>query len=209
MFTAGVLTCAVGIAFITRAGLGTSPISSAPFVLSLITPLSMGVYTLSFNMLFLVCEALLRRRFTWRQALQIPATLIFSACIDASLSIIPTQYGGPYPLSLLYLAAGCVIMGLGVSLEVMADVIMLPGEALVRALSQRYGIEFGNVKICFDSSLTAVALVVALLAFHRLNGVREGTLVSAFAVGQLVKLFTRRLGRLKSVWLGESSTARA
>ena len=79
VFAAGALVCATGIAFITRAGLGTSPISSIPFVLSLFTPLSMGVYTFAFNLLFLLCEALLRRRFTLAQALQIPATLLFSA----------------------------------------------------------------------------------------------------------------------------------
>ena len=54
---------------------------------------------------------------------------MFSACIDLALDLIPTQYGGPYPMSLLYLAAGCLVMALGISLEVMADVIMLPGEA--------------------------------------------------------------------------------
>ena len=43
MFFAGVPICAAGIALITRAGLGTSPISSIPFVLSLITPPTMGV----------------------------------------------------------------------------------------------------------------------------------------------------------------------
>ena len=56
VFMAGVLVCSVGIALITRAGLGTSPISSIPFVLSLITPVSMGMYTFSLNMLFLLCE---------------------------------------------------------------------------------------------------------------------------------------------------------
>ena len=95
MFFAGVPICAAGIALITRAGLGTSPISSIPFVLSLITPPTMGVYTFVFNMLFLACEALLLRRFTALQALQIPATLVFSACIDLALDLIPTQYGGP------------------------------------------------------------------------------------------------------------------
>lgn len=63
VFTAGVLVCAVGVAFVTRAGLGTSPISSIPFVLSLITPVSMGVYTLAFNLFFLLCESLLIGRF--------------------------------------------------------------------------------------------------------------------------------------------------
>lgn len=209
MFFAGVPICAAGIALITRAGLGTSPISSIPFVLSLITPPTMGVYTFVFNMLFLACEALLLRRFTALQALQIPATLVFSACIDLALDLIPTQYGGPYPMSLLYLAAGCLVMALGISLEVMADVIMLPGEAFVRALSRALGREFGNVKVCFDSSLTLAAALIALLAFHKLNGVREGTLVSALAVGQLVRFYTRRLGGLRVLWLGPDGTKRS
>lgn len=202
MFFVGVLVCATGIAFITRAGLGTSPISATPFVLSLITPPSMGTYTLAFNMLFLVCEALLLRRFTWLQALQIPATVFFSLCIDGALAVIPTNYGGPYPISLAYLAVGCLVMALGVALEVMADVIMLPGEAFVRALSQRLGKQFGNVKVCFDSILTVLAAVIALCAFGKLNGVGEGTVVSALAVGQLVKLYTGGLGGLKKRWLG-------
>ena len=38
MFLTGVVVCACGIAFISRAGLGTSPISSIPFILSLVAP---------------------------------------------------------------------------------------------------------------------------------------------------------------------------
>lgn len=201
MFLAGVLICAVGIALITRAGLGTSPISSIPFVLSLITSGSMGAYTFLFNLAFLAGEALLRRRFTWTQALQIPATVVFSLCIDGALALIPTQYGGPYSMSVLYLAVGCAVMALGISLEVLADVIMLPGEAFVRALSGRFRREFGNVKVCFDSVLTLTAAAVALLAFHRLNGVREGTLISALAVGRLIQWDTRRMEGWGKRWL--------
>lgn len=187
VFTAGVLICAVGIALITRAGLGTSPISSIPFVLSLLTPVSMGAYTLALNLFFLLCESLLARRFTLAQALQIPVTVLFSLCVDAALSLIPSRYGGPWTDSAVYLAAGCAIMSLGIYLEVLADVIMLPGEAFVRALSQRTGRGFGNVKVCFDSCLTAIAAAAALCAFGRLNGVGGGTVFSALAVGQLVK----------------------
>lgn len=216
MFLVGVLVCATGISFITRAGLGTSPISSTPFVLSLITPpvtvaghtvtITMGVYTFAFNMLFLVGEALLVRRFTWKQALQIPATIFFSLCMDEALSLIPSQYGGPYPMSVLYLAIGCVVMSLGITLEVLADVIMLPGEAFVRALSWKSKGQFGNVKVIFDSTLTVIAAIIALFAFHKLNGVREGTVISALLVGQLVKLFTKKLSFLKKLF-GEKQSA--
>lgn len=191
VFTSGVLVCAVGIAFVTRAGLGTSPISSIPFVLSLITPVSMGAYTLAFNLFFLLCESLLIRRFGAAQALQIPVTALFSLCVDGALALIPSQYGGPWAASAVYLTIGCVVMSLGIYLEVLADVIMLPGEALVRALSQLLRQEFGSVKVCFDSGLTAMAAAVALGAFGRLNGVGVGTIVSALVVGQLVKVWGR------------------
>ena len=64
LFLTGVILCATGIAFITRAGLGTSPVSGLPFVLSLVTPVSMGFFTFLFNMIFLICEALLSQRRT-------------------------------------------------------------------------------------------------------------------------------------------------
>lgn len=204
MFLVGAMICATGIAFITRAGLGTSPVSSVPFVLSLLTDQKwMGVFTFFFNMLFLLLEALLTRRFTWAQALQIPATLLFSVCINAAMALIPTRYGGPWLDSAVYLVLGCLIMALGIALEVMADVIMLPAEAFVRALSQTIRRDFGNVKVGFDSALTLAAAALALVGLHMLNGVREGTLISALAVGQLVKLYTRRLGWLKHLWLGK------
>ena len=76
-------------------------------------------------------------------------------------------------------------------------------------LSRALGREFGNVKVCFDSSLTLAAALIALLAFHKLNGVREGTLVSALAVGQLVRFYTRRLGGLRVLWLGTDGTKRS
>lgn len=84
-------------------------------------------------------------------------------------------------------------MAFVISLEVMTDVIMLPAEALVRAISQTTGMKFGNVKVGFDSFLTVSAMVVALLAFHRLNGVREGTLINDIAVGNIVKLWRKLL----------------
>ena len=88
-------------------------------------------------------------------------------------------------------------MALGITLEVKADVIMLPAEAFVRALSQTTGREFGHVKVAVDSAISVAAALVALAAFHRLNGVREGTIFSALMVGRLVSVFTRLLFRKK------------
>ena len=61
--------------------------------------------------------------------------------------------------------------------------------------------KFGNVKVGFDSFLTVSAMVVALLAFHKLNGVREGTLINAIAVGNIVKLWRKLLEGAVTVFL--------
>ena len=97
-------------------------------------------------------------------ALQIPFTLLFSVSIDLFMWLIPTQLHGPYSMKVLYLLVGCGLLGLGVTLEVLGDVIMLPGEALVRAISQKSHVPFHRVKVLFDSTLTLIAAVAALLA---------------------------------------------
>ena len=78
VFVMGMVFCALGISFVTRAGLGTSPVSGLPFVLSLITEISMGTFTFLFNMLFLILEAVIRRKLGFLQLLQIPMTFCFS-----------------------------------------------------------------------------------------------------------------------------------
>ncbi len=67
------------------------------------------------------------------------------------------------------------------------DIVICP--PLASGRSTRLGKNFGNVKVCFDSCLTMIAAAVALWAFGYLNGVGIGTVVSALAVGQLVKLW--------------------
>ena len=89
----------------------------------------MGVYTFLFNMLFLVGEAVLLKRFTWKQVLQIAATFIFSLCIDGALALIPTQLYGPLPMKLLYLAIGCPVMALGISWRFSAGSSCCPARA--------------------------------------------------------------------------------
>ena len=49
IFIIGLYINSFGVAFITKAGLGTSPISSIPYVLSLNFKLTLGNYTILFN----------------------------------------------------------------------------------------------------------------------------------------------------------------
>ena len=194
LFIIGLAVNALGASLLSRAALGASPLSSLPFVLSLSTPPTFGEYTMLFNTIFLIGEAVVLRKITLRQIMQLPFTLLFSGCIDLFMWLIPTQLNGPYLFKAAYLVLGCLVLSLGITLEVYGGVTMLPGEALVRAISNWFSLPFHRVKMVFDSSLTLIAVVVALLTFGRLNGVKEGTVAAALCVGQLVNLYGRLLG---------------
>ena len=193
-FTAGVLLNAFGVALITKAALGTSPISSLPYVLSLRFPVTLGQFTFLMNMLFILAQVqLLRRNFRPIQFLQVAVNVVFSLFIDVSMRLLSWMEVGALPMQLLALVVGCAVLGFGISVEVAPRVLMVPGEGIVQAIAAVTGWRFGNVKVGFDAALVATALVLSLLFFHRLQGLGAGTILSALAVGRFVNLYNRRL----------------
>ena len=186
-FTAGVLLNAFGVALITKAALGTSPISSLPYVLSLRFPVTLGQFTFLMNMLFILAQVLLLRKdFRPVQLLQVAVNVVFSLFIDVSMGLLSWMEVGVLPMRLLALAVG-------ISVEVAPRVLMVPGEGIVQAIAVVTGRQFGNVKTAFDATLVSTALLLSLLFFHQLQGLEIGTIFSALAVGRFVNLYNRRL----------------
>lgn len=190
LFFIGLSCMALGIALTTLANLGTTPISALPFVASLGLPPSMGFFTASLNMLLIVLQiALLRRKFPKEQYLQIPASIIFGSFIDFWMHFVPLPEVMTYSWSLAYLSLGILVLAFGIFVEVSADVVVMSGEGAVLVLAMVLRREFGVVKTVFDTSLVLLAVLLSLLLFGKLQGVREGTFVSALCVGFIVKFF--------------------
>ena len=59
MFLAGIFAMSVGVALSCKAGLGTSPISSVPWVVSMFTPWTMGKLTIGLNLLLIIAQPIL------------------------------------------------------------------------------------------------------------------------------------------------------
>ena len=94
------------------------------------------------------------------------------------------------------LLAGCVILGLGVALEVLGDVLYLPCEGVVKAISRKSRAEFGTVKTLFDLSMVLSAILVSVFCLGHVSGLREGTIVAAATVGGISRFFREKLGSL-------------
>lgn len=203
-FLFGLFVSALGVSLATKARLGTSPISSIPYVLSLKFSPSLGTFTLYFSLVLIIIQILLlRRKFPKLYLLQIPISLLFSYFIDLTMSLIafePTLY----IFKIMLLIAGCLALGVGVFIQMIADVIMLPGEAFVRAVSTTFNKDFGKTKVVFDCSMTVIAALIGFVLFQQLTGVREGTLIAAISVGLIAKELRKRFSFIEKYLIVES-----
>lgn len=191
-FLLGTAFNALGISLITKSYIGTSPLSSIPFVLSLGLPPSFGTLTFVLNMMFLFGQLLiLKKDFPKIQLLQIPVTILFGLMIDIFMFMLQNVKPEYYIQSLLLLIMGCGVMAYGILISVRADLVTTPGNSLVQAISQCTGKKFGNIKIALDCSLSAIAVICSFILFGRFRGVREGTLISAILVGSFINLLQR------------------
>ena len=207
IFLIGLFINSLGVSLITKANLGTSPISSIPYVLSLNFPFTLGQFTIAFSLLLILIQLIiLRRNFKAEHLLQIPISILFGYFIDLTMMLLFFVDPQSYISSVVYLLIGCLILGFGVYTEVLANVAMLPGESFVRAVSSTWKTEFGSTKVAFDVSLTAIAAVLSLIFAHRLDGVREGTIIAALLVGFIARLFGRWLSFLPSLLFGASES---
>ena len=196
LFIISLFFAALGVAITKKGELGVSPISSVANVLSLRFPsLSLGNWLILWNCVLIIGQiVILRRKFQWIQLLQVPLSFLFGWFTDPGMWLISWFTVDAYPMRLLMVVIGTIVLGFGVSLAVIANVIMNSGEAFVKALSDTIHVEFGNVKIGFDISCVILAVILSLLFFNfTIQGTREGTIIAACCTGLVVKFFSRRL----------------
>ena len=208
IFLLGLFVNSLGVSLITKANLGTSPISSIPYVLSLNFPFTLGNFTIFFSIFLIVLQLIiLRKNFKLEHILQIPVSIIFGYFIDLTMILFSWVNPEAYIMKIVYLLIGCLILGVGVYMEVLADVVMLPGESFVRAIVLTWKTNFGITKICFDVSMSVIAAVLSFVFAGRLAGVREGTVIAALLVGFIARLIGKKLVFLKDMIFPESVSA--
>lgn len=192
----GLLFAGIGIAFTKHGELGVSPISSVANVLSCkFDFFTMGTWLIIWNCVLIVGQILiLRKDFKFYQLLQVPLSFLFGYFTDFGMWIVSFIPVNSYFVKLLMLFTGIIILAFGISLSVIANVIMNSGEAIVKAIADKTSFEFGNVKVVFDISCVAVSVILSLIFFDmKIIGTREGTVISAVLTGFVVKFFTKLL----------------
>lgn len=193
LFIFSLFVAALGVAITKRGDLGVSPISSVANALSIkFTALSLGNWLILWNCILIAGQiALLRKNFQWFQLLQVPLSFLFGWFTDLGMALAAKIPVPSYAAQVTMAVLGTIVLGFGISLSVIADVIMNSGEAFVKALSLSLHMDFGNVKIAFDVCCVLLAMLLSLLFMHSIQGTREGTVIAALCTGLAVKIFRK------------------
>ena len=104
-----------------------------------------------------------------------------------------------YGVRLIYLLISMVLIALGILLS-------LPGEGIMQVIAEKLHLPLHTVKMCFDITVSLIALVISLVYFRQFHGIREGTVIAAFGVGKILSLYEPLKPALRS-FLGGTETA--
>ena len=194
MFCFGIFAMTIGIALSCKADLGTSPISSVPWVMSMFMPWSIGEITIVLNLLFIFSQPVLLRKIYWRELIgQLVTLIFFGNGIDFAMSLLSWVE----PQTLYWKWFDCllstIILAFGVFLCIRAKIFVAAGEGIVLVIAFVSKIKFSIIKNCFDCTLVAISLLLSFMQFQEMRGVGVGTIAAALLVGRWVQLYSYHL----------------
>lgn len=193
----------VGVAVCIRSMLGSSVISTLPYVfetagkqMPYIPKLTIGQYTYIMNAVLVVGQiAVLRRKFEPVQLFQLLVGFVFGSLIDVNMWLTAWLVPAALWTKVIAQVIGCTILGIGIALEVRCGSVTMPGEGFPVAISNVTGVPFHKIKICVDISLVTLAVVFCYVFFGTwlwyIVGI--GTLFAMVYVGTVVRAVSTHL----------------
>lgn len=200
VFAMGLLVISLSIGFITKASLGTPPISSIPYSLSLIFPsLTLGNFTIVYSLLLVLLQLVILGKEADKVSLglQVIISFVFGYFIDFGLMILGDFSPEIYWERIVCVLIGCFGLAFGVYLQIVADFTMVPGDGFAYALSVRIKRKpYRVVRVCSDVTMIVIAALIGVVAMGNTGGVREGTVICALLIGTIAGVYFSRLSWL-------------
>lgn len=190
LFILGLFVASMGVALSTKASLGTSPVASVPYSVSLMSNwLTFGGWLNVWSVIQITVQVLLLRKRCNPIEIIIQTVLafVYGYLTNFSCFLISELKVEGYVAQFLCMLLGCIVLALGIWIQLKGNVAMLPGEAMNRAISTVTGKKYENIKIFFDILYILISAVLGLCFLGGLKGVREGSIIAAVLVGNIIK----------------------
>jgi uncharacterized membrane protein YczE len=195
LYLLGNFVLAFGVSVAVKSDLGITPVNAIAYVASLTFSIDHGLMTtLVYGGYVLLQFAILRKEFHPSGFLQIGVAVIFGLFLSLTNRILPFPTPEAYWIRISLMLASVVIIALGILLYLRAELLPQPAEGLLLAIQKKKGWKLHNIKIGFDCVVVAIAALISLIVFHKIIGLREGTLIAMLGVGRAMGFLSLRLG---------------
>lgn len=195
IYIIGMFCIAIGVTFAINSDLGVSPVNSLPYVISQISGIGIGTcVTVVFCSYIIIQIIILGKEFKIINLTQIIFSIIFGYFVDLAKWIMGDFVIPTYAGRLVMMAFSIFFIALGVMTYVDTDLVPMPMEGFTLAITHKFkNIPFHYMKIIVDCFVVTAGAILSLLFMHDIVGIREGTIISAIAVGKVIALLQKPL----------------
>ena len=190
IYIAGLNLIAAAVVLNIRYDLGVAAFSSVMYAVAEIYHISLGTATIICYLIFVSMQCVLSKRITLTYALEIPLSFAFGLLTDFYDFLIPDFSLALVPGALCFFLT-MFVTALGVFLCVKSRLILTPVEGIVQTISDVFKFPFSMVKNVYDVSLVAISALLCLAYGAPFYGIGAGTVLSAFAIGRIIKIYER------------------
>ena len=205
VYCLGLLLLAFGVAVSVNSNLGVSPVNSLPYVISKILNVQLGTCVTAVFCSYIVLQILiLRREFQPVNLLQILFSTLFGYFVDFAKLVLEDFAIPTYAGKLVMLAVSIVLIALGILLYMDAQLVPMPMEGLTASIAKKLGKPFPTMKTIVDCIVVGTGIVLCFVFLGGLDGIREGTVITAVVTGKIIALLRKPLSPvLQKICFGE------
>lgn len=205
VYCLGLLLLAFGVAVSVNSNLGVSPVNSLPYVISKILNVQLGTCVTVVFCSYIVLQILiLRREFQPVNLLQILFSTLFGYFVDFAKLVLGDFAIPTYAGKLVMLAVSIVLIALGILLYMNAQLVPMPMEGLTASIAKKLGKPFPTMKTIVDCIVVGTGIVLCFVFLGGLDGIREGTVITAVVTGKIIALLRKPLSPvLQKICFGE------
>lgn len=205
LYLIGLFVLSLGVSFSIEANLGVSPVSSLAYAFTLSFGISIGMTTIIANILFIIIQIVLSRKFNLREAaVQLLITFFFGFFMDLTLFLVQLL---PAPETMvmrwMFLLISLFVISLGLLGYFNAKFPLMPYDELTHVISETFNMQFSNAKITSDMLNIIIAGIISIIFVQSLGSIGIGTLAAAYFVGKIVGWLMKHYQKYLIEWINK------
>ncbi len=199
-YVVGMITVALGVAFMEKANFGVSMVVAPAYLLYLklsetysFFTFGMAEYTL--QAVLLIIMVIVLRKFKISYLFSFVTAVLYGFTLDACMSLICGIDTQPVWVRIVLFLGGMLLCSIGISFFFHSYISPEAYELFVKEISRHIGMDINKFKTIYDctSCLISIVMSFAFFGFGHFEGVKLGTVFCALINGSLIGVVSRFL----------------